>query len=104
MAQTEDEELVKALLAKRVEISAIIPAETQVGDLEKTFRACGSALGVLDKRSRAIKYVMAAGMIHAQNNPSLWSGKFKTFEEYAEKYVYRPDFEHGIAWQYKRII
>lgn len=103
MAQTEDKELVEALLAKRVEISAVIPKQIELADMEKTLRACREGMGVLDRRSRSLKLVLGFSMFFAQKNPSIWTGKYESFEQFAEKNVYRLGFERAIAFNYKKI-
>lgn len=99
-----ERELAEELLAKRVEVGSLIPEDTEKEDLDRIIKACAKANAVSDRNSRKSKYLLAQVMIFAQKHPSLWSAKFKSFEKYAERHIYQPDFERSSALKYKGIL
>lgn len=104
MSQTEDRDFVDSLLQKKVEVAALIPDKTDLAGLGRIVKLCGKSNVNVERHGRKFKYILAQSMIYAQRNPSLWSAKYDSFDEFSKSTLYQPDFEEANAKKYKSIL
>lgn len=106
MPPSEEQSLVESLLAKRSEISLVIPDDFDPTDLHRTIKICCTHFDTVNKRRRKVGMLIGRLMVLVQRHPEVWGRVgYDSYEDYCQTEVYgRMGLERSQAQQYKTVV